>query len=131
MVRFFSAGTKRARWFPAAFALYYRMVLPEAPAAEQRRRIVASAFEIAPVLAEAWRSFGAPDADIRPLAARVTCPVLLTWATRDRVVPLGRSLPAIHRFPNARVERYRAGHAPFLETPAEFARSLEAFLASC
>jgi hypothetical protein len=65
MVWFFCAGVRGARWFPAAFAAYYHLVLPEKPAAEQRARIVASAHEIAPILVQAWRSFGEPEADIR------------------------------------------------------------------
>jgi pimeloyl-ACP methyl ester carboxylesterase len=47
MARFFGAGVRGARWFPAVFAAYYRSVLPTAAAAAQRRRIVAAADEIA------------------------------------------------------------------------------------
>jgi 4,5:9,10-diseco-3-hydroxy-5,9,17-trioxoandrosta-1(10),2-diene-4-oate hydrolase len=130
MIRFFAAGARRACWYPRAFAAYYRMVLPSAPAAEQRRRIVESAAEIAPLLHEAWRSFGMPDADIRALAPKVTCPVLFAWATRDRFIQLGRCRPAIERFPNARVETFAAGHAAHLETPDPFAASLDRFLAT-
>ena len=53
MVGFFAAGARGAPWFPAAFAAYYRLVLQRQPAAPQRRRIVASAREIAPVLRDA------------------------------------------------------------------------------
>src|SRR5262249_32918497 len=52
--KFFAAGARGAWWFPSAFALYYRMVLSARPARPQRRRIVASAKRIAPILAEAW-----------------------------------------------------------------------------
>src|SRR5216684_3888165 len=38
--RFFAQGARGARWFPAAFALYYRIVLPGRAAAAQRARIV-------------------------------------------------------------------------------------------
>ena len=65
MVGFFSAGARGAWWYPAAFAAYYRMVLPRPAAAAQRRRIVASGREIAPLLRDAWRGFGAPAADLR------------------------------------------------------------------
>jgi 4,5:9,10-diseco-3-hydroxy-5,9,17-trioxoandrosta-1(10),2-diene-4-oate hydrolase len=128
MVRFFCAGVRGARWFPAAFAAYYHLVLPEKPAAEQRARIVASAHEIAPILVQAWQSFGEPEADIRSRAAHIAYPVLFTWATRDRIIQLRRNLPAIRRFPNARLETFRAGHAPFLETPEAFLQSVERFL---
>ena len=128
MARFFAAGARGARWYPRAFASYYRRVLSEPAAAEQRARIVAAAVEIAPILAQAWRSFGAPEADIRPLAPRIACPVLFTWATGDWINQLGRCRTAIRRFPNARVERFRGGHAAFLEAPDAFLQSLERFL---
>jgi 4,5:9,10-diseco-3-hydroxy-5,9,17-trioxoandrosta-1(10),2-diene-4-oate hydrolase len=130
MVRFFAAGVRRAWWYPRAFAAYYRMVLSGAPAAAQRRRIVESAREIVPVLHEAWRSFGMPDADIRALAPAIACPVLLAWATRDQFIQLRRCRPAIERFPDARVETFPAGHAAHLETPEAFEASLDRFLAA-
>ena len=129
MVRFFDAGARGAWWYPRAFDAYYRMVLSGAPAAEQRRRIVASALEIAPLLADAWRGFGQPENDVRALAPRVTCPVLFTWATGDRINQLGRCRAAIAAFPNATLETFPGGHAAFLETPDAFEASLDRFLA--
>jgi 4,5:9,10-diseco-3-hydroxy-5,9,17-trioxoandrosta-1(10),2-diene-4-oate hydrolase len=129
MVRFFAAGARRAWWYRRAFAAYYRTVLPARPAAAQRSRIVASAFEIAPLLHAAWRGFGAPAADLRGLVPEVRCPVLFAWAMRDRFIPLRRSLPTIRRFADARLERFRAGHAPHLETPDAFEAAVERFLA--
>lgn len=129
MVWFFAHGARGAWWFPGAFAAYYRLVLQRAHAAAQRRRIVASAREIAPVLVGAWRSFGEPGADLRALAPRITCPVLFAWAARDQIVQLRRSLPAIRAFPNARLETFPAGHAAHLETPDAFEAALERFLA--
>lgn len=128
MTRFFAAGTRGAWWFPAAFALYYRMVLPRRAAALQRRKIVAAGRELAPVLLGAWRSFAAPEADTRALAARVRCPVLVAWATRDRFVQLRRARATIATFPHARLATFAAGHAPHLETPDAFEDELERFL---
>jgi len=129
MIRFFDAGARGAWWYPRAFGAYCRMVLSGAPAAEQRRRIVASASEIAPVLAEAWRSFGQADADIRGLAPRVSCPVLFTWAEGDRINQLARCRAAIGAFPNATLETFPGGHAAFLEVPDAFEASIDRFLA--
>jgi 4,5:9,10-diseco-3-hydroxy-5,9,17-trioxoandrosta-1(10),2-diene-4-oate hydrolase len=130
MDRFFAAGCRRAWWFRDAFAAYYRTcVLGGRAAREQRGRIVAAAYEVAPVLREAWRSFAAPEADIRALVPRVTCPVLLVWATGDRFVQLRRNLPAIRRFPHARLEEVRALHAAHLEQPEIFETLVERFLA--
>jgi pimeloyl-ACP methyl ester carboxylesterase len=128
MAAFFAAGARGVRWFAPAFAAYYRTVLQRAAAAPTRRRIVARGRAMAPVLAEAWRSFADPEADVRGCVGAVRCPVLFVWAVRDPVVSLGRSLPAIRGFASARIVRCPAGHAPHLETPERFADALAAFL---
>lgn len=128
MARFFAAGARGAWWYPRAFAAYYRLVLPRPAAAAQRARIVAAAREIAPVLRDAWRSFGQSDADVRALAPVIRCPVLFAWAERDRVVQLERNLPTIRRFSRARLETFPAGHAPHLETPEAFEIAVERFV---
>lgn len=130
MVRLFAAGARGARWYGPAFRAYYRLVLRQPAAAAQRDRIVAAGYEMAPVLRDAWRSFAAPEADLRPLVARVTCPVLFAWATQDQFVQLGRSRAAIAQFPDARLETFRAGHAAHLEAPDAFAQALNRFLES-
>ena len=130
MVRFFAAGVRGAGWFRTAFALYYRLVLQRHAARPARARIVAQAYALAPLLEQAWRGFGAPEADLRALAPRVACPVLFAWADRDVFVALRRSLPAIRRFPNAEVVRFPAGHAAHLETPEAFEAVLDRFLAA-
>lgn len=128
MARFFAPGARGARWYPRAFALYYGLVLSAPAADEQRARIVAAATEMAPRLAEAWSSFGEPDADLRAVAASLACPVLVAWARHDRVLQLWRSRPAIQRIPGARLELFDGGHAPFVECPDAFAATLREFL---
>jgi 4,5:9,10-diseco-3-hydroxy-5,9,17-trioxoandrosta-1(10),2-diene-4-oate hydrolase len=129
MVAFFRAGARGAFWFPAAFAAYYRLVLQRAPAAAQRRRIVAAGRELAPLLCDAWTSFGMPDANLTALLPAIHCPVLVAWAARDQFVQLRRCRPALARFPDARLETFPAGHAAHLETPEAFEAALERFLA--
>jgi len=130
MARFFRAGARGWRLYPPLFARYYRGVLPAAPAAVAQRRIIARARELAPLLAAAWRGFAQPDADLRPRLPSITCPVLFTWATRDRFIRLARNLPAIRRLPHAELVRFDCGHAPQLETPDAFATAVAAFLSS-
>ena len=116
------AGARGARWFPARV----RRLLPaRAPAraaaaaarAHRRRRRC----EIAPVLREAWRSFG--GAGRRPPRARrraIALPGALRLGGARPVhpaPPLPRRDP---RFPTARLETFAAGHAPHLETPEAF-----------
>jgi 4,5:9,10-diseco-3-hydroxy-5,9,17-trioxoandrosta-1(10),2-diene-4-oate hydrolase len=90
--------------------------------------LVARAYDVAPILADAWRGFAMPESDLRPLAPSITCPTLFAWAARDYVIPLGRCLAAIQTFPNARIVKFPAGHAAHLETPDEFEDTLDAFL---
>jgi len=125
---FFRAGARRAWWYGPAFALYYRLVLPSAAASEQRRRIVAGAYETAPVLVQSWESFGRPEADIRALAAGLTIPVWLAWAKDDKVIPLSRCRPAIDTMRRASLTLFPGGHAAFLEQPRAFAAGFAAFV---
>lgn len=130
MSAFFAAGARGAFWYPKAFELYYRMVLPAPAARGQRGRIVAAAVETAPILAEAWTSFGQPDADLRPRIAHVACPVLVAWAKNDRVLPWARCKSAALQLRDVRVELFDGGHAAFLEDPARFEGVFRAFAAS-
>jgi 4,5:9,10-diseco-3-hydroxy-5,9,17-trioxoandrosta-1(10),2-diene-4-oate hydrolase len=109
--------------------MYYGLVLPGAPAREQRERIVAAATDSARALANAWRSFGRPEADLRAAASKLRCPVLVAWARSDRVIPLALVRAAIRRIPGAELEIFPGGHAPFLECPERFEPVLRRFLA--
>ena len=128
MAAFFRAGERRARWFPALFRRYYSRVLSEPPAAEQRDRIVAAGYEIAPVLARAWESFGQPESNLRGKIPSVRCPVLFAWAVKDRFVRLDRNRPAINQFPDVQLVEFRAGHAVHLEAPEQFEAVVRDFL---
>jgi pimeloyl-ACP methyl ester carboxylesterase len=120
MVSFFGAGQAGAKWFPAAFALYYRLVLPAKPALKQRARIVAAGSEMAPLLRQAWDSFRQDNADLRARSAKLTLPILFAWAKQDQIVAWSRSKEAVLAMPNARVQIFKGGHAPFLEDPDSF-----------
>lgn len=126
--RFFAAGARGAWWFKPLFGLYYRNVLPSRPALAQRQRIIASAYRVAPVLAQAWQSFGKPAADIRELAAQLTVPIWIAWARRDRVIPLRVCRPAIERLKHASLDVFDGGHSAFLEQPDEFAAKFQQFV---
>lgn len=127
--RFFEAGAQGRRWFAAAFAVYYRrIVLPAAAAGLQRDRIIAAGFELAPILAQAWRSFAAPPADLREVARSLTVPVWVAWARSDRVIPLWMCRPALRQLRRLfRITTYAGGHSAFLEQPEAFARDFRAF----
>jgi 4,5:9,10-diseco-3-hydroxy-5,9,17-trioxoandrosta-1(10),2-diene-4-oate hydrolase len=127
-VQFFAAGRRGAFWFPWAFARYYRKVLLKRAAQEERERIIRSAYEIAPTLEQAWRSFNRPEENLAPLLPQIRCPVLLAWAKDDLVVPLKLSAPSFQAFANHRLEVFEGGHAAFLEDPDRFEPVLRGFL---
>ncbi len=126
---FFAAGARGTSWYPFAFNLYYRMVLPQAAARPQRQRIVAAARDVAPILTQAWASFADSRSDLRSLAAQVGCPTLFAWAKKDRILPWSQSRQGAERFPHMSVRFFDAGHAAFLEDPDAFAREFRSFVA--
>ncbi len=128
LVSFFEAGARGARWFPWAFGLYYRLVLSGKPAHAQRKRIVAAGPEMAPILVQAWRSFGEADADLRTWAQALKLPVQFAWAKSDQIVAWSRSKRAVETIPQAKVEFFNGSHAAFLEDPSAFQDALLAFL---
>jgi pimeloyl-ACP methyl ester carboxylesterase len=126
----FAAGARRAWWYKAFFSAYYRMVLPTPAASAQRRRIVASAYEIAPALEDAWRHFAvAEDADQRQRLLALDIPILVAWAMNDRINQFKIVAPAIARIKRGRLAKFAAGHAAFLERPEEFVREFCTFVA--
>jgi pimeloyl-ACP methyl ester carboxylesterase len=126
----FAAGARRAWWYKAFFAVYYKLVLPTPAAAPQRHRIVASAYEIAPVLADAWRHFAvADDSDQRQRLLALDIPVLVAWAMNDRINQFKMVAPVIAQIRHGRLAKFTAGHAAFLERPEEFVREFDAFVA--
>jgi 4,5:9,10-diseco-3-hydroxy-5,9,17-trioxoandrosta-1(10),2-diene-4-oate hydrolase len=128
LVGHFERGARNEARFGAWFREYYADILPAAAAAQQRERIVASGYEHAALLAQAWTSFMQPEASLAPLIDKVTMPVLFAWADQDRIVSWSRSEAAVKRFSNARVVHFEAGHSAFLEQPDSFLVALRAFL---
>jgi pimeloyl-ACP methyl ester carboxylesterase len=129
-VRFFETGVQGEFLFMKAFALYYRrLVLPRAAAAEQRERIIAAGYQLAPLIREAWRSFGEPASDLRGHLRSLRAPVWVAWARDDRVIPLALCKRAIDTIPNVKLSLFDAGHAAFLEQPAAFLAGFREFMA--
>jgi 4,5:9,10-diseco-3-hydroxy-5,9,17-trioxoandrosta-1(10),2-diene-4-oate hydrolase len=131
MARRFEKGAAGDAAFPAWFRRFYGQVLPLPEAAWRREEIVAAGARTAPVLAQAWRSFAEPAADLRPVLRALSAPVLFAWGLRDRILPWFLVRGLARRIPGARIALFDAGHSAFLETPEafdaaflDFARSL-------
>ncbi len=125
---FFTAGMNGARWYPRAYSLYYRLVLPTAQVADRRQQIVDQGQQCARQLAEAWASFATPAADLRSLADKIRCPVWIAWARGDRVIPWMFVRAAVSGFTDHEISFFNGGHSAFMEDPDAFAQKLEAFV---
>jgi pimeloyl-ACP methyl ester carboxylesterase len=118
--RKFEAGARGEPWFAEWFRKFYGKVLITNEAEAEKAAIISSAYEIAPRLAEAWRSFRMPQEDLRSLIPVIDIPVFFAWASADRYVQWGRNVKAVMLFKNREIVQFPAGHAPFLETPEAF-----------
>jgi 4,5:9,10-diseco-3-hydroxy-5,9,17-trioxoandrosta-1(10),2-diene-4-oate hydrolase len=130
MIAFMDAGVRSKSWFPLAFRLYYRLVLPQPAAQSQRERIIRAAPELAPLLKQAWTSFLGSGADLRGLIPSLNVPVLWAWAKDDRIVAWSRSRDAALLAPKHEITLFPGGHSPFLEVPDGFASRFLAFAAT-
>jgi len=68
------------------------------------------------------------DVDLRPDLARITCPVLVLYGSRDAVMVAGGKLHARHLDDPEIVVLPDIGHEPFIEAPDETFAVLRAFL---
>jgi len=127
-IQFFAAGRRGALWYPAAFTALYRHVLILQPSWGERDRITQSAYEIAPLLEGAWRSFADPNQNVTALLPKIECPVLIAWAKNDFVIPLSAVKPYFPGFRQYNLAVFDGGHAAFLEDPDRFQATLIRFL---
>ena len=78
-----------------------------------------------------WRSFTAPDNDLRTVAPRIRAPVLLLFGKCDPVIPASKDGKMAARcMPSARFVALPCGHASFAEVPELFLREVQPFLAA-
>ena len=77
-----------------------------------------------------WRSFNAPEHDLRAQAEQIGAPTLVLWGRRDPVIParVGRALAG--SIAGSRLAVLDTGHVPHTSDPAGVAAELLPFLAS-
>lgn len=130
MVWFFKKGESKHRKFGKWFAYYYNKVLPSAEARERKNEIVSSSYEIAPILVEGWKSFKLPSENLKNIIPTVHCPVLVTWAMKDKKVQYKRNIDTVNKIENLELIKYDIGHTPMLENSKQFLYDLKIFLGS-
>ena len=128
MVWFFRKGETKHPKFSRWFAYYYNKVLPSAEADERKKEIVNSSYKIAPILVEGWKSFKLPSENLKKIIPTIQCPVLVTWAMKDKKVQYKRNINTISKIKNLELIKYNIGHTPMLENSKQFLTDLKIFL---
>jgi pimeloyl-ACP methyl ester carboxylesterase len=118
------------RVLPRSIRSYMKASSDNDNAVQERALKRANTPEGVMLTASLWRSFAAPEYDLRPHADRITAPCLVIWGSRDTAIPmrLGRSTAAA--IPGARLEVLPTGHIPFSSDPAGFLAVAAPFLAA-
>src|ERR1700761_9658357 len=75
-----------------------------------------------------WRSFAAPEHNLRPHADRITAPCLVVWGSKDTAGPIRVGRLTAARIPGSRLEVLPTGHVVFSSDPAGFLAIAEPFL---
>jgi pimeloyl-ACP methyl ester carboxylesterase len=76
-----------------------------------------------------WMNLGGVHLHFRSRLRELEMPVLLLWGDRDRLMPYSAALQAARQIPTGRLVAFtHCGHSPHQERPADFARTLAAWL---
>ncbi len=120
MIHFFQKGVNKNPSFQQKFENYYKKVLITKASLNRRAEIVNDGYRLSPLLVQGWSSFKLDEEDLRPFIKNITCPVLFTWAMKDKFVQFGRNKKAIEQFHKYTLLKYPIGHTPYLEMPEKF-----------
>jgi pimeloyl-ACP methyl ester carboxylesterase len=118
------------RVLPRSIRSYMKATSDNDYAVQERALARANTRDGVVLTAALWRSFAAPEYDLRPHADRITAPCLVVWGSKDTAIPmrLGRSTAAA--IPGSRLEVLPTGHVPFSSDPAGFLAIAAPFLAA-
>jgi len=76
-----------------------------------------------------WRSFAAPEANLRPRAHAITAPTLIVWGSKDTAIPVRFARVAQAAIAGSRLEVLPTGHLPFSSEPEAFLGIVQPFIA--
>jgi pimeloyl-ACP methyl ester carboxylesterase len=107
---------------------YLRRRTPTVEAMLARSRVHARNAAGIAIDAAIWRSFAAPEHDLRRQAAAIRVPTLLVWGRHDPVLPLRDAEVARRALPRAGYVVLDTGHVPFAEDPDGFLAAVLPFL---
>jgi pimeloyl-ACP methyl ester carboxylesterase len=118
------------RVLPWAIRSYMKASSDNDHAVQQRLLARARTHDGVVLTAALWRSFAAPEHDLRLQADRITAPCLIVWGSKDTAAPLRVGRATAAAIPGSRLEVLPTGHAVFSSDPAGFLAIAEPFLAA-
>jgi pimeloyl-ACP methyl ester carboxylesterase len=77
-----------------------------------------------------WRSFAAPEHDLRSRAAELTVPTLIVWGRKDIAIPVSAGRATRDAIRGSRLEILDTGHVVFSSDPDGFLAVADPFLQS-
>jgi pimeloyl-ACP methyl ester carboxylesterase len=78
--------------------------------------------------ASLWRSFAAPEYDLRGSAHRIAAPTLIVWGDRDPTLSLRIGRATQRAIPRSELHVLHTGHVVFSSDPTGFLGLVEPFL---
>jgi pimeloyl-ACP methyl ester carboxylesterase len=122
--------TVMKRVLPRSIRSYMKATSDNDYAVQQRALARANTRDGVILTAALWRSFAAPEHDLRPRADRITAPCLVIWGSKDTAIPMRLGRSTVAAIPGARLEVLPTGHVPFSSDPAAFLAIAAPFLAA-
>jgi len=113
--------------YPAFSALYMRARTDADRRARERAIATTRADPGLRAVSELWRSFAAPEHDLRAQAPRIAAPTLIVWGRHDPVIPLRTGRRIARTIPGAQLVMIDSGHVPYTTDPQGVAAALVPF----
>ena len=118
------------RVLPRSIRSYMKAASENDRAVQERALARAHTREGVVLTAALWRSFAAPEHNLRPYADRITAPCLIIWGSKDTAGPLRVGRLTAAAIPGSRLEVLPTGHVVFSSDPAGFLAVAAPFLAA-
>ena len=118
------------RVLPRSIRSYMKATSENDRAVQERALARAHTREGVVLTAALWRSFAAPEHNLRPYADRITAPCLIIWGSKDTVALMRFGRATAAAIPGSRLEVLPTGHVVFSSDPAGFLAVVEPFLAA-
>ncbi|MFZ0714782.1 alpha/beta fold hydrolase, partial [Mycobacterium sp.] len=128
--RILSTPAVMKRVLPRSIRSYMKATSENDRAVQERALARAHTREGVVLTASLWRSFAAPEHNLRPYADRITAPCLIIWGSKDTVALMRFGRATAAAIPGSRLEVLPTGHVVFSSDPTGFLAFVAPFLAA-